>query len=135
MNQNWEHLKVGDLVIVDHNAIRRVARITPTQIVLVFKNTVGTLVEVKYNKSSGNRVGDSTVWDRGQITSSDVNDIQALRQRIVRERHIGYIYSWIYPLYKGSNNQVPDDVMEKIYDLLLENEKRLKEKENEQPKV
>lgn len=65
MNSNLENVCEGDVVVLDKGGDCqrvRVARTTPTQIILTYKNAAGDEYERKFRRSDGREIGDFDLW-------------------------------------------------------------------------
>ncbi len=91
MSFDCTNLKRGDKALYmprhGHKAVHSVARVTETQIVLKFKNHIGSIYEVKFYKASGRKVGGDrfvTDWIR-PATDADEDQLkqESQRQRVL----------------------------------------------------
>lgn len=90
------NISEGDLVIYEPHyssrEIRKVARLTNTQIVIVFKNGLGNDYEKKFHKKNGREVGGSE-WTPCYIRPANPEDIREIRESALRRGIVSEIRS------------------------------------------
>lgn len=83
-NPNWlEELQVGDPVIYqtrNTETVKRVTRLTKTQIVITYKNAMGMVYEIKFSKRWGHEIGKDQ-WTISNIVEATPERVQAIEAR------------------------------------------------------